>query len=109
MAREHGNIHRSTDFSAAALVRLIERCDAIRKPQRFAQALMACECDARGRLGLSEQAYPQRQRLLEVLTMVQQLDTASIADSAMAAGASGQKIGEMIHLARVAAVQQANT
>ena len=109
VAREHGNIHRSTDFSAAALVRLIERCDAIRKPQRFAQALMACECDARGRLGLSEQAYPQRQRLLEVLTMVQQLDTASIADSAMAAGASGQKIGEMIHLARVAAVQQANT
>ena len=109
VAREHGNIHRSTDFSAAALVRLIERCDAIRKPQRFAQALMACECDARGRLGLSEQAYPQRQRLLEVLTMVQQLDTASIADSAMAAGASGQKVGEVIHLARVAAVQQANT
>jgi tRNA nucleotidyltransferase (CCA-adding enzyme) len=32
VAREHGNIHRSGDLGAAALVRLLERCDAIRKP-----------------------------------------------------------------------------
>lgn len=109
VAREHSNIHRSGDFSAAALVRLIERCDAIRKPQRFAQALLACECDARGRLGLAEQPYPQRQRLLDVLTTMQQLDTASIADRALAAGAKGPKVGELIHLARVAAVQHAQS
>jgi tRNA nucleotidyltransferase (CCA-adding enzyme) len=54
VAREHGNIHRSGELNAAALVRLLERCDAIRKPQRFAQILLACECDARGRLGLEE-------------------------------------------------------
>jgi tRNA nucleotidyltransferase (CCA-adding enzyme) len=36
VAREHGNIHRSGELGAAALVRLLERCDAIRKPQRFA-------------------------------------------------------------------------
>jgi tRNA nucleotidyltransferase (CCA-adding enzyme) len=34
-----------------ALVRLLERCDAIRKPERFGDILLACECDARGRLG----------------------------------------------------------
>ena len=64
VAREHGNIHRSGDLSAAALVRLLERCDAIRKPERFADVLLACECDARGRLGFEEAAYPQRPRLL---------------------------------------------
>jgi tRNA nucleotidyltransferase (CCA-adding enzyme) len=51
VAREHGNIHRSLELSAAATVRLLERCDALRKPQRFADVLWACECDARGRTG----------------------------------------------------------
>jgi tRNA nucleotidyltransferase (CCA-adding enzyme) len=105
MAREHSNIHRSGDVSAGALVRLLERCDALRKPERFGQLLLACECDARGRLGFADTPYPQRQRLLQVLTLVQQVDTKSIAAHAMAAGASGKKLGELIHQARVAAVQ----
>ncbi len=108
VAREHSNIHRSGDFSAAALVRLLERCDALRKPERFAQVLLACECDARGRLGLTEQPYPPRQRLLQVLQLIQQLDTKKIASNAMADGATGQKVGELMHQARVAAVQGKN-
>ena len=63
VAREHGNIHRCSGFSPAALVRLLERCDAFRKPQRFADILLACECDARGRLGLQDTPYPQARRL----------------------------------------------
>ncbi|MFZ3220120.1 MAG: multifunctional CCA addition/repair protein, partial [Rhodoferax sp.] len=50
VTREHGNIHRSATLNAAAIVRLLERCDAFRKPARFADILLACECDARGRL-----------------------------------------------------------
>ena len=104
VAREHGNIHRSGDFNAAALVRLLERCDALRKPARFADVLLACECDARGRLGREESAYPQRQRLLGALAAAQSVATYSIATHALSMGATGIKIGEMIHAARVAAV-----
>ena len=104
VAREHGNIHRSGDLSAAALVRLLERCDAIRKPERFADILLACECDARGRLGLEESPYPQRQRLGDALLAVQSVATSVIAASAAAAGVTGQKVGELIHAARVKAV-----
>ena len=104
VAREHGNIHRSGDFDAAAQVRLLERCDAFRKPQRFADIVLACECDARGRLGLSESPYPQGPRLLAALSAAQQVATHSIAGDAMAAGATGQKVGELVHQARVAAV-----
>jgi len=107
MAREHSNIHRSADISAAALTRLLERCDALRKPQRMADILLACECDARGRLGHAEDTYPPRQRLLSVLQVMQRIDSKSIAAEAASAGASGQKVGEMIHHARVAAVQAA--
>jgi tRNA nucleotidyltransferase (CCA-adding enzyme) len=104
VAREHGNIHRSGDFSAAATVRLMERCDAFRKPQRFADILLACECDARGRLGLNESPYPQRQRLLDALIAAQSVATNVIAENALLTGTSGQKVGELIHAARVHAV-----
>jgi tRNA nucleotidyltransferase (CCA-adding enzyme) len=104
VAREHGNIHRSAEFSAAALVRLLERCDAFRKPDRFADVLLACECDARGRLGLQDSPYPQRSRLLGVLAAAQSVPTHEIADQAQLDGKDGKKIGELIHAARVAAV-----
>ncbi|MBB1074020.1 multifunctional CCA addition/repair protein [Rhodoferax sp. 4810] len=107
VAREHSNIHRSTDFSPTALVRLLERCDALRKPQRMADILLACECDARGRLGYFDTPYPPRPRLLAVLAVMRGVDTKSIAAEAFATGASGQKVGEMIHRARVVAVQAA--
>lgn len=105
VAREHGNIHRSTDLNAAAVVRLLERCDAFRKPQRFAEVLLACECDARGRLGSAESPYPQRPRLLAALAAAQSVATDSIAAQAIATGASGKNIGEFIHIARVEAVR----
>ena len=106
VAREHGNIHRSSEFSPAAVVRLLERCDAFRKPQRFSDILLACDCDARGRLGLEQSAYPQRPRLLQALAASQGVATDQIATQALAAGQSGPKIGEWIYRARVAAVQQ---
>ena len=105
VAREHGNIHASAAVSAAALVRLLERCDAFRKPQRFADVLLACECDARGRLGLQDSPYPQRNHLLGVLAVAQSVATSDIADQALAAGLAGEKIGQQIHAARVTAVR----
>ncbi len=107
VAREHGNIHRSGALNAAALVRLLERCDALRKPARFADVLLACECDARGRLGMEGDAYPQRARLLAALAAAQAVPTAELADAAVAAGARGPAIGQRIHAARVQAVAQA--
>ena len=106
VAREHGNIHRSTEFDAAVVVRLLERCDAFRKPLRFADVLLACECDARGRLGFEDAPYPQRQRLLEALAAAQSVATHRVAAEAQAAGQSGKQIGELIHQARVTAVSQ---
>ena len=106
VAREHGNIHRGLDISAAAALRLLERADAFRKPQRFADALLACECDARGRLGLGEQAYPQRPHWLAVLQAAQSVATEPIAKAAQEKGVQGKDIGGLVHAARVAAIKQ---
>ena len=104
-AREHGNVHRSADLNAAALVRLFDRCDAWRRPQRFSELLLACECDARGRLGLESEPYPQRQRLQQALDLARAVDTAAAAAKAVAAGHSGQAIGQAVQQARVRALR----
>lgn len=79
VAREHGHVHRCADLSAAATLRLLERCDALRRPARFAEFLQACECDARGRLHFEQAPYPQAERLLTALQAALALDTAHIA------------------------------
>ncbi|MDP1898870.1 MAG: multifunctional CCA addition/repair protein [Rubrivivax sp.] len=103
-AREHGHVHRSGEFGAAALVRLLERCDAWRRPRRFEALLLACECDARGRAGLQDRPYPQRARLLEALRLTQAVDATAAAQAAMDRGERGPAIGQAVLQARIAAL-----
>jgi tRNA nucleotidyltransferase (CCA-adding enzyme) len=104
VAREHGNIHRSGEFNAAAIQRLLDRCDAWRRPERFADALLACECDARGRLGMENDAYAQRPRLLSALAAAQAIDAAAIAARAVERGLDGPAIGAAVNEARAHAI-----
>mgnify|MGYP002129167118 FL=1 len=104
VAAEHGNIHRSLDLSPAAVLRLLQRCDALRKPERFAQALWACECDARGRWGFEAAAYPQRGRLEQALAVALGVATGPIAAQAVAAGKQGAAIGQAVDAVRVQAL-----
>lgn len=107
-ADEHTNVHRSAEFGAAALLRLLERCDALRRPQRFADLLVACEADARGRGGdFPSRPYPPRARLAAALAVVQSQDTAGVAAEAAARGLKGPQVGERIQAARVAALEAA--
>lgn len=104
VAREHGNIHQSLEFGAEAVLRLLIRCDALRRPERFVQALIACECDARGRLGFTEKPYPQRPRLLKMLAAAQSVDSAAISAQALQEGVTGKAIGKRIDAARETAI-----
>ena len=104
VAREHGNIHRSGELNATAVLRLLERCDALRRPERFAHVLQACECDARGRLGFEESSYPQAKRLLDALEAALGVASEPVALQAALDGLRGPAIGERIAKAREAAI-----
>ena len=112
VAKEHGNIHRSLDLNPAATLRLLERCDALRRPERFALALLACECDARGRLGHEERPYPQAAQLQSALLAAQSVEAGAVLATARlnsdaAAKQDGTWAAEQIRRARQYAIENA--
>ena len=109
VAREHGHIHQSQHFGAEAVLRLLVRCDALRRPERFRLALQACECDAQGRLGKADEPYPPRERLTRLLEAVQSVDSAAISAQALAEGLKGPEVGRRLDEARIRALQQAGS
>ncbi len=62
-AKQHTNVHRAKELRTDTLLRLLEDCDAFRRPERFSEMLFACQCDAQGRTGLEHSPYPQRDYL----------------------------------------------
>ena len=58
-AEFHGHCHRAFELRAATVLKVLERVDAFRRPERFEKFLLACEADARGRTGLEDRPYPQ--------------------------------------------------
>ncbi len=107
VAREHGNIHQSLGFGAEAVLRLLVRCDALRRPERFLLALQACECDARGRLGKEDEVYAQGPRLALLLKTAQSVDSAAVSAQALQDGLKGPAVGARVDAARVAAIAAA--
>jgi tRNA nucleotidyltransferase (CCA-adding enzyme) len=103
-AREHTHVHASAGLGAAALMRLLERCDGFRRPERFLQMLAACECDATGRLGFEQRPYPQRVRLATALEVAQKVDARAASAQAIERGMKGPAIADAIRRARVQAL-----
>ncbi|WP_300454977.1 multifunctional CCA addition/repair protein [Accumulibacter sp.] len=103
VARHHGQIHRGPELTAAAIVRLFEATDALRRPARFEQLLAACACDYHGRLGWQEVAYPAPAIFRQALAQVRRVDAAAIARACR----EPAQIAARLHVARVAAVREA--
>ncbi len=102
-AREHGLVHDAASLRPATLVKLIERADALRRPERFGLLLEACECDFRGRPGWEDRPWPAGDILRRALVAVQAVEAGAIA----AATPDKAQIPGRIHEARVAAVRHA--
>ena len=83
VARYHGTIHRVDELKASTILELLESCDGLRRPERFAQILLACEADYRGRLGWEARTYPQAQAWQTALATARAVDAGAIAREVM--------------------------
>jgi len=96
----HTHIHRAPELRPATVLKVIEQCDGLRRPQRFRQLLLACEADARGRTGLEEAPYPQAEVFNRALDACLAVRAADLAEQ----GLAGPELGAALHRQRLAAI-----
>jgi tRNA nucleotidyltransferase (CCA-adding enzyme) len=100
-ARYHTHVHRALEMRADTILRTLEACDAVRRPERFADFLLACEADARGRQGLEQRDYPQRAFFAQARERV----AAVALTPDERAGKTGEQIGQELRRRRLAAIE----
>jgi tRNA nucleotidyltransferase (CCA-adding enzyme) len=106
VAREHGILANAAELRAETLVKVLERCDALRRPERFELALAACACDHGGRSAsgtAAPHAFGAAQRWHAALAAMQGVDAGALARACT----DRTQIPARIHAARVAAVRSA--
>jgi tRNA nucleotidyltransferase (CCA-adding enzyme) len=99
-ARYHTHAHRARELKPATVLTLLESCDAFRRPERFAELLLACEADARGRAGKEDEPYPQAAYLAAALTAAAAVTLTEQERS----GLAGKEIGAALRTRRLACV-----
>lgn len=100
-ARYHSHVHRIEQLRPQTLLKVLEGCDAFRRPERFGQFLLACEADARGRQGFEERPYPQAALFQQALEAARNFDPAPL----LAEGLKGEAIKMAIHKGRLRAIK----
>lgn len=101
VCREHLLCHRVMELRAGTIWRLLQRLDVLRRPERVEEFIQACECDARGRLGLEQRPYPQADFLRHAIQQVR-----AIRSTDLPAHIQGPAIGEALINARITALEQ---
>jgi len=100
-ARYHTHVHRALELRADTVLKTLEGCDALRRPERFEDFLMACEADARGRAGLETRDYPQR----NFFAAARVAAAAVVLTPEERKGLSGEQIGQELRKRRLAAIE----
>jgi tRNA nucleotidyltransferase (CCA-adding enzyme) len=102
-AQYHGHCHKVQSLKASTLLKTLEALDALRRPQRFQQFLLACTADARGRYGSEQAPYLQAAYFQQALDIVSKVDTRPIVENKNLVGPA---IKQAIYAARVRALKE---
>jgi tRNA nucleotidyltransferase (CCA-adding enzyme) len=92
VSKFHTHVHRALELKPGTALQLFEETDAFRRPERFAEFLTACECDARGRLGLEDRPYPQADSLRAAIAAVLPVSLTENERQGLAGPAFGDKL-----------------
>lgn len=59
VAEFHTHSHKMAELRPETVLKLFNKLDVWRKPERFFDFLLVCEADSKGRLGFEQREYPQ--------------------------------------------------
>lgn len=97
VGEHHLVAHRALELRPATVVRLFERLDAFRRPERLEPFLLACEADHRGRAGRADHPYPQATYLRDAHRAAAGVEAGPFVQQ----GLEGPAIAAAVHEARV--------
>jgi len=100
VAEYHAHCHRAFELRPDTILKVLDRADAFRRPQRFEKFLLACEADSRGRTGLENDPYPQADYLRAAFVATKTVETGDLTN----AGLTGADIGKEISARRLQAI-----
>jgi tRNA nucleotidyltransferase (CCA-adding enzyme) len=100
VAEFHGHNHKAFELRAATILKVLERVDAFRRPDRFQKFLLACEADSRGRTGFEDRPYPQADYLRGALKAAARVSGREIARQ----GLEGAQVGDALRRKRLQAI-----
>ncbi|QYJ70432.1 multifunctional CCA addition/repair protein [Shewanella sp. FJAT-51649] len=99
---QHQNVHQAFELRSETIIKLFDKADFWRKPERLKQLLLACLADMRGRTGFEHHAYPQGDYLFACFLAANTVDVKAI----IAAGFQGAQIKQALNSKRIEVVKQ---
>ncbi len=103
VSRYHLHFHRAKELRANTVLKLLQKLDSFRRPERLNMFLLACEADARGRPGYEDRQMIQPALFQQAHAAAQGVDVQAI----VARGLKGQAIANELQQLRIKAIQQA--
>ncbi|MDH3325828.1 MAG: multifunctional CCA addition/repair protein [Gammaproteobacteria bacterium] len=101
VAEFHTQCHQALSLKSSTVLKLLERLDAFRRPERLDDFVKACEADAKGRKGFESTDYPQAMYLLEAY----RLSSSISVDEILASGYQGAEIGVQLRQLRIKLIE----
>ena len=100
-SRFHLNVHRAFELRPDTLVKILEKLDGLRKPERFEDFLLVCSADIHGRKELEDQPYPQADYFRQAMATVRDVDISELKQQNL----DGKAMAEGIRRLRVEAIK----
>jgi len=100
VCKYHTHCHRANELRISTILKVLESLDVFRRPQRLDDFLLACEADARGRLGFEDSSYPQAAIFRLSYQAAKQVEINDLVKS----GASGKEIKKQLSNRRTKAI-----
>ena len=101
VSEHHTLIHSAFELKPSTLLKLMNSCDAWRKPARFLQMLECCVADSKGRTGFEKKPYPSAEYVWQAFQAALTVDVQDI----IKLGVKGAEIKEALLNARIEAVK----
>jgi len=102
VAEFHTQCHQILALKPATVLKLMERIDAFRRPDRLQAFVMACEADAKGRKGFENCEYPQAEYLNEAYRLACAVNASQIVTN----GFKGAEIGAQLKQRRIQVIKE---